>query len=389
MAVAYPFVNVDLDLKGLAVVTQRAPGVVALVGQSATGTAAVGAPDVVTDAAEADAKFGPATRLGRSLKLTLGQEPKPSKVYGVKATGSPPAAADYQTALRALEGVDDVTFVALADEPVDLAAPNPAAAVAILNELKTHVENTSDAGNKRVGVAWADPGTRGTTDVQTIATQAGPLKGNKARLIMIATRGAVLEGTATRADVAAAAMGAIAGHRPHISIVLKPVNGITLPPGLQWGASEVVALANADVNPIIDPVLIAGTSIYFAEGRMFTGLTALQYVDARRVVDDIEARLKFGLVGSIGDARITKAGLTAVKVATEGILEPLQREAVIDDFAVRIPVLDVLFIPETARSPGDVNLVTTARGSRTVPMEVRITYGPAVHLLNVTLAVKF
>lgn len=389
MAVAYPFVTVELDLRGLAVVSQRAPGVVAVVGESATGSATANMPDVVTDAAEIQSKFGSSTRLGRSLLLALGQEPKPSKVYGVKTANSPPGAGDYTTALAALEGVDDVTLVALADEPVNLGAANPAAAVTIVNELKKHVENTSNAGNKRVGVAMVDPGTRGANDVTTIATQCAPLKGNAARMILVATRGAVIEGTATRADVAAAAMGAIAGYRPHISMVLKTVSGIQLPRGLQWGASEISALADEEINPIIDPVLLDGDAIAFAEGRIFTGNTAIAHIDARRVIDDIELRLKFGLIGLIGDARITKAGLTAVKIATEGILAPLQRDAVIDGFEVRIPVLDVLFIPEAARSPGDTNLVTTARGNRTVRMQVTITYGPAVHTLDVVLAVKF
>lgn len=58
-------------------------------------------------------------------------------------------------------------------------------------------------------------------------------------------------------------------------------------------------------------------------------------------------------------------------------------------FEIRIPVLDILFVPESARSPADTNLVNTARANRTVEMLVSITYGPAVHLLRVTLAPKF
>ena len=68
----------------------------------------------------------------------------------------------------------------------------------------------------------------------------------------------------------------------------------------------------------------------------------------------------------IGDARITKAGLSGVKARTEGILGPLQRAAVIDGFEVTIPVLDILFVPEAARSPADVNAIETARANRQV-----------------------
>ena len=61
----------------------------------------------------------------------------------------------------------------------------------------------------------------------------------------------------------------------------------------------------------------------------------------------------------------------------------------IDGFEVTIPVLDILFIPESARTPADETIVNTARASRQVEMFVAITYGPAVHRLLVTLAPKF
>ena len=136
-------------------------------------------------------------------------------------------------------------------------------------------------------------------------------------------------------------------------------------------------------------MLIPGEGLHFAEGRTFTSDPDLLYVDIVRVLDDIDFRLKAGLIGSVGDARITKAGLTCREGADEGILGPLQRNAVIDDFSVSIPVLDILFIPEAARTPADVNIVNTARANRTVEMQSQITYGPAVHLLRVTLAPKF
>ena len=45
------------------------------------------------------------------------------------------------------------------------------------------------------------------------------------------------------------------------------------------------------------------------------------------VLDDIDFRLKAGLIGSVGDARITKAGLTLVANRIDGILGPLKRGA--------------------------------------------------------------
>jgi hypothetical protein len=50
------------------------------------------------------------TPLSRSLKLAMLQDPTPSKIYGVRV------GTDYAAALASLEGVDDVTFVSLAEE---------------------------------------------------------------------------------------------------------------------------------------------------------------------------------------------------------------------------------------------------------------------------------
>src|SRR4029079_833133 len=169
----------------------------------------------------------------------------------------------------------------------------------------------------------------------------------------------------------------------------KKVRAIQMPTATQFAPGEIRDLSDADIIPIIDPVLVPGEGLHFAEGRTFTSDPDLLYIDIVRVLDDIDFRLKAGLVGSVGDARITKAGLTALKARNGGVLGPLQRDAVIDDFAVTIPVLDILFIPEAARSPADVNIVDAARANRTVEMQVSITYGPAVHLLRVTLAPKF
>jgi hypothetical protein len=389
MAVAYPFVEVNIDTSGLTPVAERAPGVIAVVGESNAGDAAVNTPVTVETAADVQARFGTGTRLSASLDAALLQDPRPSKVYGVKANGAPPTAANYTDALASLEAADDVTFVALANEPVNLAAQSSNTATQLLAPLKAHVENMSAAGLKRIGVAMVNPATKSSTDVATIVDRTANLKSSASRMVLVAARGAVAEGTPSPADAATASMAAFAGYLPQISVVLKKVRAIQMPTATQFAPGEIRDLSDADIIPIIDPVLVPGEGLHFAEGRTFTSDPDLLYIDIVRVLDDIDFRLKAGLVGSVGDARITKAGLTAVKARTEGILGPLQRDAVIDDFAVTIPVLDILFIPEAARSPADVNIVDAARANRTVEMQVSITYGPAVHLLRVTLAPKF
>jgi hypothetical protein len=383
---AFPFIEVNIDTSALQPVAQRAPGVIAVVGKTpggaAGGTATANTPFVVDSRDQAADLFAREdangnvveTALFTSLALALLQDPKPSKIYGVRVAGD-----DYAAALAGLEAADDVTFVALANETTVGAASPPTN----LRALKAHVEGMSAEGQKRIGVAMIDPGrAKSPTYVADAAAAVDALKSDSSRMVMVAARGAT-------GDAATAAMAAIAGFEPHISAVLKRVRGVSIPLEQQYGPAEIKGLSEANIDPIIDPTLIVGTSLHFAEGRTFTSDESLLYIDAVRTIDDIEFRLKAGLIGAIGGARITKAGLTTVKTRTEGILGPLERRGIIDAFDVRIPVLDILAIPESARTPADVNEVTTARQNRTVDMLVTVTYGPAVHRLLVKLAPKF
>jgi hypothetical protein len=201
-------------------------------------------------------------------------------------------------------------------------------------------------------------------------------------MVLVAARGSTT-------DAATAAMAAIAGYRPHVSMVLKQVRGVSLSLASQYGPSEIKGLSEAGINPLIDPALIVGEGFYFGEGRTYSTDPALIYIDTVRVLDDIDFGLKAGLIGMIGDARITKAGMTQVALRVEGILGPLRQEAVIDDFSINIPVLNILRLPQSSWTPTDASLIQTARANRTVEMFVSITYGPAVHRLRVTLAPKF
>ena len=162
-----------------------------------------------------------------------------------------------------------------------------------------------------------------------------------------------------------------------------------MPVESQYSPSEIKGLSEAGIIPIIDPALIVGESLHFAEGRCFTTDASLLYIDIVRVLDDIDFRLKAGLIGAVGDARITKSGMTMLKTRVEGILGPLQRGGVIVDFAIDIPVLNILSVPETAWTATDRAIVQTARANRMVDLFVSVTYGPAVHRLKVMLSPKF
>jgi hypothetical protein len=384
---AFPFIEVRIDTSGLTPVAQRSPGVIAIVGKTPAGpsggTAVPDTPLVVSTADDTVNLFAEKvgstvndTQLSRSLKLALLQDPAPSKIYGVRV------GSDYAAALAALEGVDDVTFVALAEE-YDVGGAGPPATN--LLALKAHVEAMSAQGLKRIGVAAVDPSTaKSPTYPADVDATMTPLRSTVSRMILVAARGA-----SATTDVASAAMAAIAGFEPQVSVVLKKIRGLAMPLASQFSPSEIKLLSEAGINPIIDPSLIEGTSLHFADGRTYTTDADLLFIDIVRVLDDIEFRLKAGLIGMVGDARITKSGLTRVKLRVEGILEPLVTRAVIDAFDVTIPLLDILSLPESTRTAGENADVATARANRSVEMLITVTYGPAVHRLLVTLAPKF
>lgn len=379
-AVAFPFIEVNIDTSALAPIAQRAPGVIAIVGKTPTGAdggaAAVNTPLAVEDLDQAASDFAKVnadgtvaeTPLFTAIRLAMLQDPRPAKIYGVRVNGD-----SYAAALSALDGADDVTFVALANETQ----------VAALAALKSHVEAMSAAGQKRIGVAMIDPARpKSPTYAADVAAAAAALKSDTSRMILIAARG-------VNGDAATAAMAAMAGFPPQVSMVLKRIRGVSIPVASQYGPAEIKGLAAANINPIIDPALIPGEGLHFAEGRTFTTDESLLHIDMVRVLDDVEFRLKAGLVGAVGDARITKFGMTSLKTRVEGILGPLKQAAVIADFAIEIPVLAILNTPESARTTTDEAVLTTARSERIVDLIVTITYGPAVHRLKVTLAPKF
>lgn len=382
---AYPFIEVFIDTSQLAPVAQRAPGVIAIVGATGGGgTAPVNVPlvvDTLTDAAKLFAEVTDNTvtpnPLYESLRLALLQDPRPSKIYGVKL-----ADTDFDAGLAALEAADDVTFVSLANVTDKTN----------LSKLKAHAENMSASGQKRIAVMMVDPTIAKSptyaADVHTGLTDAPTLKSSVSRVLMVAARGAKND-AGTQADTASAAMAAVAGFGPSTSIVLKRLRGVTIPVADQYSPSEIKALSEFGIVPIIQPALIVGGGFFFAEGRLFTTDANLLFVDIVRTLDDIDFRLKAGLIGSVGDARITKPGLVGLKTRVDGIMGPLKRAATIDDYTIDIPVLNILSIPESNWTATERALVADARANRSVDVFVSVTYGPAVHRLRVTLQPKF
>ena len=176
------------------------------------------------------------------------------------------------------------------------------------------------------------------------------LESSVSRVLMVAARGATSD-TGAQADTATAAMAAVAGLAPSTSIVLKRVRGVTVSTAEQYSPSEIKALSEFGIVPIIQPAMIVGGGFFFADGRLFTSDANLLFADVVRVLDQIDFTLKAGLIGAVGDARITKPGLIGLKTRVDGIMGPFKRAATIDDYTIDIPVLNILSIPRAAGPP--------------------------------------
>lgn len=392
MSIAFPFVDVEVDTSGLAPVMRRAPGVLAVVGVSTLGDAPANTPRVVGSLEEAASMFATvdgngtitaSSPLYEGLVAAMTQSPGPSKIYGVKA-----AADGIPAALASLNAADDVTFVTLAGV-VASAPPDAGTSATTQNPdvaaLFAHVQAAATGGDKRMAVFALDP-TLATEGAGAYATAADSalVDFRSSRSIAIAARGAVSGGGT--AQIACAAAAAIAGQPPASSMVLKRLSGFQIPLEEQYSPSEIKAIAGVDIIPIIDPALIAGPSLHFAEGRTYTDDPNLAYIDVVRLLDDVEYRLKAGLINMIGDARITKAGLISVVTRARGILGRLLGPGGIDAFEIRVPVLEILRTPRGSWTAPQTNLVTEARSNREVQMMVNIVLGPAIHLLKINLA---
>lgn len=385
----FPFIQVTIDTRGLQPVARRAIGNVAVVGDAGGfGTATPNVPVMVGSEAEArtlfadtDAVTGAITNKGRlydSLKTVLLQDPAPSRVYAV-ATADSGGNPDYAAAL-AVVAAAPVQFVCLANE-TDAAA---------LELLKDHVETVSADGNRRMGVGMVDPDLAvgdGETFPGNADTTYGDAKSDVGRMILVAAR-VETEGGLPEIDVAAAAMGTIAGYNVHISVLMKQVRGPKIPVHRQFTASETKALAERFIIPLIDPELIVGEGLFLGSGRAYTTDPSRLYVDVTRTVDHITSQLQAGLIGSIGNVRIDRLGMQALRSRFDAILQPLQTARVIDSYTVDIPVLPILEAEEAARTPGQAETLTTARTSRVVEVLLSVTYAGAVHFLDIDLALK-
>jgi hypothetical protein len=385
---AYPYIKVTIDTRGLQPRATRAVGNIGIVGSTGgAGTPTANVPVLVasekdardafttTNAAGAITGSGP---LYKSIATVLLQDPPPSRVYAVATDDSGPS-PDYASALAALEAAD-VQFVTLAGE-YD---------VGPLGALADHVENVSASGKRRIAVAAVDPelAVGGAANYAAAVEDAyDAIKSDTSRMILVAAR----TGTDTDGDhfdAAAATAGAVAGYPPHVSILMKQLRGLRIPLEHQFSPADIAQLSEGFVIPVIDPELIVGEGLYLGAGRAYTTDTTKLYVDIVRVLDDIEFRLKAGLIGSIGNVRIDRLGVKTLTNRIDGILSPLRSGRVIDDYSVYVPIAPTLAKEEAERSPGEATVLTDSRLSRTVEVLLSVTYAGSIHTLDIQLALK-
>jgi hypothetical protein len=388
IAAEFPFIRVRIDTSGLMPTAKRATGNVGIVGDAGGfGSAVPNVPVLIGSEAEARTAFadtdasGAVTGSGRlyeSIRTALTQDPAPSRIYAV-ATADNAGNPDYAAGLASLAAAP-VQLVSLANET------DPT----LLGFLKDHVEGVSADGDRRIGVAMVDPDLAvgaGETFADNADDAYTALKSDVSRMVLLAARVTTTAGVPDD-DVATAAMASMAGYPPHISVLMKQVRGVKIPVERQFSGSEIKQLAEKFIIPVIDPELIPGEGLYLGSARSYTTDVTRLYVDIVRVLDDIEFRLKAGLIGSIGNVRIDRLGMQGLKSRFDGILSPLETGRVIAGYSVDIPVLPILEAAEAVRTPGQIEVLGDARTSRVVEVIVSVTYAGAVHFLDVSLALK-
>ncbi|WP_369034222.1 MULTISPECIES: hypothetical protein [Streptomyces] len=311
--------------------------------------------------------------LGEAVALAFEQSPGPTLVTAVRVDEEDP---DWQAALDVVAGLD-VQLVVLANTPLDATTghiENPQGALVTLAKHVASVSETGGEGKQRMGVAM----------LPKDSSKPDLVKGTLAheRMVYIAHR--------SDQDAAAAVAGTIAGHQPHISLLLKPVN-ITSPPFTQAQIGELngpetfeSGPAGRGVNWLTSPSIIPGGGVYMGEG--YTGNPGgTKYIDALRVIDDLTFRLHAQLVKTIGNVRISRSGLRALIARLEAVLAPQVQNDVLTGFEVLVPLLTLLDKDPATLTAAEADQIHDAQVQRLVQVMVAIHYAGAMHRLSLTM----
>ncbi|UZJ33152.1 hypothetical protein [Streptomyces endophytica] len=297
--------------------------------------------------------------LVRAIGAAFNQSPPPTRVWGVQVDFAGP---DWDAALLKTEKLD-VQIVVLANTPLNQANAET------VGKLATHVSTIEGDGKERIGVAMLD-GSLSADDAVELNTGAV----QKERMVLVAHR--------SPDDVAAATAGVIAGYRPHISLLLKP---ISIAMTQTFSDSEIDKYNKRLINWITSPVLLPGQALYLGEGYTADSSGNKKYIDIVRTLDDVNFRIKAALIQAIGNLRISRVGLRAVATLVESVLSPLVAQEVIDRFTVVIPLLTLLDKDPADLSAAEAKEIKDARSARQADMTIEVVYAGAIHRLAVQL----
>jgi len=351
------FVNITVSTTGLYTTSTRDYGTVAIIGNGTTG---VTTPVLVGTTSEATATFG-VTALGIGIRAALANGA--SCVWAVDC--GVVTLSSVEDALALIEG-HDIQVVALAGivETADNAYISAA--------LSDHV---SAAATERIGVFQLDAGEDASTMPSAIAAM---LAANKSRMFGIAHN--------STDDVACAAAGLIARLSPWESPFPKGLDGVSQTVG--FTNAQIGALETAQINVLVDPLYMTGSDFVIgSDYTMGTSVSGLNFLDTRRVVDDLSYKLKAGLTDPniIGQVRINKPGLATLLNRLSGLMQSCVNLGEIEAFAISLPVLNALSKPVESRSAAEILAITTASTTRAVGGNIQITYRGVLHTINLSV----
>ncbi|WP_306327258.1 hypothetical protein [Streptomyces venezuelae] len=307
------------------------------------------------------------SELADAISTAFGQTPPPTVVWGIELAPANPAWANAFTA-----AVDvPAQIVVLANTPLS-EQPGTNHPVELLAKHVTAVSNTGGDGSERIGVAMLD---RTLTQAKQIALNKGDVKSN--RMVLVAHK--------SDDDVAAAVAGVIAGHEPHISLLLKP---ISIEMTQLFTANEIDAYRTASINWVASPVLLPGHALYLGEGLTASPVGGKEYVDVVRTLDDISFRIKAALIQAVGDLRIDRPGLRTVVTLVQSVLSPQVTRGVIESYAIHIPLLVLMERERATLTAEELEQISVGRSGRKVEMDVSVVYAGVIHQIAVKLVLK-
>ncbi|MFI9111681.1 hypothetical protein [Streptomyces venezuelae] len=305
--------------------------------------------------------------LAAAISTAFAQTPPPTVVWGIELA---PANPSWTTAFAAAVDVP-AQIVVLANTPLS-EQPGTNHPVELLAKHVTAVSNTGGDGSERIGVAMLD---RTLTQTKQIALNKGDIQSN--RMVLVAHK--------SDDDVAAAVAGVIAGHEPHISLLLKP---ISIEMTQLFTANEIDAYRTASINWVASPVLLPGHALYLGEGLTASPVGGKEYVDVVRTLDDISFRIKAALIQAVGDLRIDRPGLRTVVTLVQSVLSPQVNRGVIESYAIHIPLLVLMERERATLTAEELKQISDGRSGRKVEMDVSVVYAGVIHQIAVKLVLK-